>query len=61
MTIEQTKLEQARKIALETYLETGDLKAASFKSGLNALSLFRYLTIKGALTMRDRLKAVWLA
>ena len=28
MTIEQTKLEQARKIALEVYRETGDLKQA---------------------------------
>lgn len=55
MTIEQTKLEQARKIALDVYRETGDLKQASNKSGLNALSLFRYLTVKGALTMRDRL------
>ena len=45
MTIEQTKLEQARKIALDVYRETGDLKQASNKSGLNALSLFRYLTI----------------
>ena len=55
MTIEQTKLEQARKIALDVYRETGDLKQASAKSGLNALSLFRYLTVKGSLTMRDRL------
>ena len=47
MTIEQTKLEQARKIALDVYRETGDLKQASNKSGLNALSLFRYLAIKG--------------
>lgn len=55
MTIDQNRLDKARKIALDVYRETGDLKQASIKSGLNSLSLFRYLTIKGALTMRDRL------
>ena len=54
MTTEHNKLEEARKIALDVYRETGDLKQASLKSGLNALSLFKYLTIKGALTMKDR-------
>ena len=29
MTNEETKLEQARKIALDVYRETGDLKQAS--------------------------------
>ena len=45
MTIDQNRLEQARKIALDVYRETGDVKQASIKSGLNSLSLFRYLTI----------------